>query len=183
MGKPFDPYHKWLGIPPEEQPPHHYRLLGISLFETDPDVIEAAADQRMAHLRGYQTGRHAELSQSLLNAVAAARVCLLNPAQHAAYDRQLQSRLVADTSPPPQAPGFDDVFSIVDDAWPSRTARRRRRPPVRRARKKPNRTGPLIAVALSVGFAIIALLIWQIASRNAPSASKPSPVRPTQRGQ
>ncbi len=24
---PFDAYRKWLGIPPEEQPPHHYRLL------------------------------------------------------------------------------------------------------------------------------------------------------------
>ena len=24
----FDPYHIWLGIPPEEQPPNHYRLLG-----------------------------------------------------------------------------------------------------------------------------------------------------------
>src|SRR5687768_18381170 len=40
----FDPYHKWLAIPPEEQPPHHYRLLGIKLFESDPDVIESAAD-------------------------------------------------------------------------------------------------------------------------------------------
>ena len=25
----FDPYHRWLGIPPEEQPADHYRLLGI----------------------------------------------------------------------------------------------------------------------------------------------------------
>ena len=45
----FDPYHKWLAIPPEEQPPNHYRLLGVSPFESDPDVIENAADQRMAH--------------------------------------------------------------------------------------------------------------------------------------
>ena len=79
MGKPFDPYHKWLGIPPEEQPPNHYRLLGIKVFETDADVIEAASDQRMSHLRGYQTGRNADLSQRLLNEISAARVCLLNP--------------------------------------------------------------------------------------------------------
>jgi hypothetical protein len=26
----FDPYHVWLGIPPHEQPPNHYRLLGIA---------------------------------------------------------------------------------------------------------------------------------------------------------
>ncbi len=29
----FDPYHKWLGIPPDEQPANHYRLLGLELFE------------------------------------------------------------------------------------------------------------------------------------------------------
>ena len=25
----FDPYHQWLGIPPEQQPPDHYALLGL----------------------------------------------------------------------------------------------------------------------------------------------------------
>ena len=47
----FNPYHKWLGVPVSEQPPNHYRLLGIALFENDADVIETAADQRMALLR------------------------------------------------------------------------------------------------------------------------------------
>ena len=41
MPRGFDPYHVWLGIPPEEQPPHHYRLLSVPLFEDNPDVIEA----------------------------------------------------------------------------------------------------------------------------------------------
>ena len=40
----FDPYHKWLAIPPEEQPPNHYRLLGFPQFEFDADVIEGAAE-------------------------------------------------------------------------------------------------------------------------------------------
>jgi hypothetical protein len=48
MTMSFDPYHKWLGIPSREQPPNHYRLLGISLFESDPDVIDAAANRQMA---------------------------------------------------------------------------------------------------------------------------------------
>ena len=39
----FDPYHKWLGIPPEQQPASHYRLLGIAEFESDADVIDTAA--------------------------------------------------------------------------------------------------------------------------------------------
>ena len=48
MGNSFDPYYRWLGIPPDEQPPDQYRLLGVKRFEEDPDVIEAAADRQMA---------------------------------------------------------------------------------------------------------------------------------------
>ena len=73
MASGFDPYYKWLGIPPEEQPPNHYRLLGLRLFESDPEVIESASDQRMAHLRTYQTGQYSALSQKLLNEVAGAK--------------------------------------------------------------------------------------------------------------
>lgn len=72
MSAAFDPYHKWLGIPSAEQPPHHYRLLGLAVFEHDADVIEIAADQRMALLRSFHTGPHSDLSQRLLNEVAAA---------------------------------------------------------------------------------------------------------------
>jgi hypothetical protein len=50
----FDPYHTWLGIPPEERPAHHYRLLGLKAFEGNLDVIEHAADQKMMHLRTFQ---------------------------------------------------------------------------------------------------------------------------------
>ena len=88
--KKFDAYHRWLGIPPAEQPPDHYRLLGIARFETDPDVIESAADQRMAHLRTLQSGSHGTLSQKLLNQVAAAKLCLLQADKKAAYDRRLR---------------------------------------------------------------------------------------------
>lgn len=93
----FDPYHKWLGIPPEQRPIHHYRLLGLSLFESDADVIANAADQRMGHVRAFQAGRHAQASQRLLNEIAAARVCLLNPAKKAQYDRRLREELAVGT--------------------------------------------------------------------------------------
>ncbi len=95
MSKAFDPYHAWLGIPPEKQPPNHYDLLGIPLFEDGPDVIEAAANRQMGHLRTYQTGKHGELSQRLLNEVAAARVCLLNAEKKARYDLELRIALDA----------------------------------------------------------------------------------------
>jgi len=101
MSETFDPYYKWLGIPPKEQPPNHYRLLAINLFESDPDVIEAAADRQMSHLRSYQTGKHSAESQKLLNECAAARVTLLNPQKKAEYDRQLREKMaIGRTSPP-----------------------------------------------------------------------------------
>ncbi|MCP4888695.1 MAG: hypothetical protein GY904_19030 [Planctomycetaceae bacterium] len=86
---PFDPYHMWLGIPPEDQPPHHYRLLSIAVFEKNLDVIEAASQRQISHLRTYATGPNSELSQELLNEVAVARVTLLNPARKAEYDQAL----------------------------------------------------------------------------------------------
>ena len=89
----FDPYYKWLGIPPEDQPPHHYRLLGISLFESDPDVIANAAEQRMAHVKQYQAGQHSLHSQEILNQLATAKVCLLNADKKAIYDGQLRREL------------------------------------------------------------------------------------------
>ena len=107
----FDPYRKWLGISAREQPPNHYRLLGLELFESDPDVIANAADARSGHLKTFQAGEYSEFSQRLLNEVAAAQVCLLNRAKKALYDGQLQQRLQTEkaaearvTPPPPQPP-------------------------------------------------------------------------------
>lgn len=92
MAGSFDPYHKWFGIPSWEQPANHYRLLGLTLFESDADVIETAGDQRMAHLRTFQVGAHAADCQKLLNEIAAARLCLLTPERKSAYDDELMRR-------------------------------------------------------------------------------------------
>jgi hypothetical protein len=107
METAFDPYHKWLGIPSDRQPPDHYTLLAVQVFEKDPDVIDSAADQRMSHLRKFQTGQYSDLSQKLLNEVANARVCLLNSAKKAEYDRKLHEE--HDPQLPPRAPIFPDV--------------------------------------------------------------------------
>ncbi len=93
MPDSFDPYLKWLGIAPEEQPPNHYRLLGVPLFIDDPDVIESAADRQMKHVRSFQSGRHAQLSQQLLNELAMAKVCLLDRDHKVAYDSELREKL------------------------------------------------------------------------------------------
>jgi hypothetical protein len=93
MSDTFDAYYTWLGIPPAEQPANHYRLLGLQLFEASRDVIDNAADRQMVHVRTYQTGKHAALSQKILNEISAARLCLLDDHRRAAYDEQLRARL------------------------------------------------------------------------------------------
>lgn len=91
MAAEFDPYHIWLGIPPDEQPPHHYRLLGLVIFESNRAVIEAAADRQMTFLRQHGAGDHGDASQKLLNEVSKALVELLNPTRKAAYDQRLRA--------------------------------------------------------------------------------------------
>lgn len=103
MSDTFNGYHVWLGIPPNEQPPNHYRLLGIAAFETDLDVIDHAADRQMAHVRTFQSGKHGALSQQILNELAAARLCLLNAEKKTDYDDQLRRKLGASTVAPVQA--------------------------------------------------------------------------------
>jgi hypothetical protein len=100
MAEGFDPYYVWLGIPPGEQPPNNYRLLGIKEFESDGDVITNAADRQMSHLRTYQIGTNASDSQRLLNEVASARRCLLDSEQKPVYDDELRGRTLQPAKPP-----------------------------------------------------------------------------------
>jgi hypothetical protein len=89
----FDPYHTWLGIPPEEQPPDHYRLIGVRRFEDNPDVITNGMDRQMQFLRSLQAGKRSALSQELLNKISAAAGCLLDRQRKAEYDLWLKRQL------------------------------------------------------------------------------------------
>ncbi len=182
MSQDFDAYYKWLGIPPAHQPPDHYRLLGIQPFEADADVIEAAADGRLAHLRSYQSGKHQAICQKLLNEVSNARVCLLHPQQRAAYDTQLrasQAPPVAKpasnnprnaepampampTAPPPTAPvlppvQMEDVFATA----PTVAAPLQRPPQLvhRRPRKKTMLPMILAITAGGLSLVVVAVLL------------------------
>lgn len=94
----FDPYQAWLGIAPQERPINHYRLLGLAMFESDADIIRAAADRLMGHVRTFQSGRRASESQQILNELSTAKTCLLNPHTKATYDAVLQGQ--TQSSPP-----------------------------------------------------------------------------------
>lgn len=83
----FDPYRKWLGIPPECRPPTHYQLLGIAPDERDLEVIDAA------------------------------KICLMDPAKRAEYDADLKRKglggAAAHSTPPA---GADTVAGMTDVA-------------------------------------------------------------------
>jgi hypothetical protein len=104
MGNTFDPYYIWLGIPPEDQPPHHYRLLGIELFESNLEVIEAAANRQMAYMQEVSAGEdHIDEAQKILGELSRARVCLLKHEKKAAYDAELRDSFDA-LAPAPEPP-------------------------------------------------------------------------------
>src|SRR4051812_30475929 len=92
----FDPYHVWLGIPPECRPPTNYQLLGLRPTETSRDVIEAAAVRQSAYVRNFQNGEYSGAATRILNEIAEAEVTLLDPARRRKYD--------ASVAPPAAAP-------------------------------------------------------------------------------
>ncbi|MBN2023972.1 MAG: WD40 repeat domain-containing protein [Pirellulales bacterium] len=149
MPESFDPYHQWLGIPSAEQPPDHYRLLGVARFEANVEVIRSAADRQTVHLNTFRGGPRGALAKRLLDEVQAARLCLLDPTRKAAYDRRL---------PGPCAEGalsdddLDGLLSQVDETGPKMLAPlpRRRKPVWPWVKRAAIVTVVLVAVALAV---------------------------------
>ena len=85
----FDPYHKWLRIPPQEQPPNHYRLLGLEVVRIDPEVIDAAANRQMAYIQQLagETWRFvAEITQRTIRRT----LVLLDQKKKTHYDAELR---------------------------------------------------------------------------------------------
>jgi sulfatase modifying factor 1 len=178
MSAEFDPYQKWLGIPPKQQPPNHYRLLGIELFERDPDTISHAADRQMGHVRSFQTGKNSAVSQQLLNEISTARICLLDAQKKAAYDAELRAKLKTPDAPrpllmakpmeTPSASGFAAgaaSTSPMNLAGPSRPVTSAQRP------KTSGLPQPAM-IAVGVGGLLVVALLLAIfffnGSRNAP---------------
>ena len=107
MPEPFDPYLQWLGIRDPQRPPNHYRLLGVELFEGDPEVLANAADRQMSHVRSFQAGPNWLVSQRLLNELATAKVCLLHAEKKALYDARLRAELAVAEPAPPVVSGWE----------------------------------------------------------------------------
>lgn len=111
----FNPYQKWLGIPLKDQPPNHYRLLGLELFESDPEIIDGAADRQMAYVRQFQSGEQAAAAAALLSQLATARLCLLKAGSKTAYDTELRKQrgVTPDRAKPSPAMSRRLVYGIA----------------------------------------------------------------------
>lgn len=86
-------------MPAGRPPADHYQLLGIAPLESDRAVISRQADALIAKVCGIRPGRHVAQWEQLLDALCAAKACLLDPAAKAAYDARLRG-----ASATPQAP-------------------------------------------------------------------------------
>lgn len=143
MEKDFDPYYKWLGIPPRDQPPNHYRLLSIETFEEDRDVIDAAANRVMSYLKDLAVGDEAQHSQTLLNQVSRARLCLLNRQKKVSYDAELRAELAAKAAEGGVAPsGGVPMAGELPSGPPVPTGPPSSPPPVLRPSADPPLLGP-----------------------------------------
>ncbi len=89
----FDAYHLWLGIPPDEQPPSYYRLLGLRLFEENVEVIRNSADRQRSHVKRLGINQYEQRGQEMLNEIEMAKICLLRPEKRQAYDEKLRAEL------------------------------------------------------------------------------------------
>jgi hypothetical protein len=115
---PFDPYSQWLGLDARAGLISYYSLLGLPPFEADAGLIAQAADERMKLIRQYQTGPRGKYTQRVLNELASARICLLSPANKAAYDTALRAALTPPAVPVASPPKPKrKLAEIMPPAW------------------------------------------------------------------
>ncbi|MFV1964717.1 MAG: hypothetical protein ACC628_04795, partial [Pirellulaceae bacterium] len=90
MEPDFDAYKTWLGIPPEEQPPDYYRLLGLTQYEDSRQRIVKASQLRLSHVSRFKNSERGRVAQKLASELSKATSCLLNPNRKQLYDQHLR---------------------------------------------------------------------------------------------
>ncbi|MHB8899712.1 MAG: GspE/PulE/PilB domain-containing protein, partial [Thermoguttaceae bacterium] len=89
MAKEIDVYRDWLGIKESNRPLSHYQLLRLGPFEDDPAKIRTHYRKMNEHVRKFGTGEYADQSQTLLNELAKAMLCLTDLQRKREYDASL----------------------------------------------------------------------------------------------
>ncbi len=163
MADSFDPYYKWLAIPPEDQPPSHYRLLAIATPEQDEEVIANAAEQRICHLRILEMGEQGAIATELIKEIEAARDCLLDAETRASYESQFSD----ESAPEPVDDSIAAPFDPVASPKKTETTRRTKSKANDKKAKKISLIGHIVApiVGLALG-GIILFFIKSMRSEN-----------------
>ncbi len=94
-----DAYVRFLDLPPGPRPPHHYALLELELFCSQPERIENAVQKLFRRIKPYEYNadrKTREQIQDVMNQIATARVVLMDARAKDAYDRDLAERLGLD---------------------------------------------------------------------------------------
>lgn len=167
MPENFDPYRTWLGIAENEQPPNHYRLLGIDEFESDVETIRNAGENRVQYLQDVSTGKNVAEAQRLLNQVAAAVVCLTHSEKKSAYDQQLRkgSANTAETT------GRSKLQSVEP-----KQSKSRQRTQKQVAKKPAKSSFPIAAITVPV-LLLVAFGAWYFMKGNQGNGSAKSELR------
>ncbi len=151
----FDAYLTWLGIPVSEQPPNHYRLLSLTPFESNPRVIQAAAEYTIQRIRSTAKNDQIDLANRLLKEVHAAQASLLEPIMKSCYDEQLK-KLIGD-QPARSAPAALAAADPASENWFGILIK----------------TKPRVTIAVASGSAgvlvVVALLFFFLGTGNGPN--------------
>jgi hypothetical protein len=155
----FNPFREWLGREDGREPKSHYDLLGIAEDEIDGEVIARKADALTARIRRFRPGSHIAAWQRLLDAVAEAKECLLDPTRRAAYDVSLRGGSLEPGVQPPTAWHADAADHSDEVAYQGFDVPQHRRVsvPSRRPAEVP---GALRLLAMvGVGMAVVLVLV------------------------
>jgi len=97
MAKEIDVYSEWLGIKETARPLDHYQILRLKQFEDETNKIRSHYQKMNEHVRKYALGEHAARSQTLLNELAKAMLCLTDQQRKREYDASLGRKTEGDT--------------------------------------------------------------------------------------
>lgn len=96
MAKELDVYRDWLGISEAVMPLDNYKILRLKRFEDDTNKIRSHYQKMNEHVRKFALGEHAARSQSLLNELAKAMLCLTDQQRKREYDASLGRKTEGD---------------------------------------------------------------------------------------
>lgn len=92
MTRSVNPYTDWMDIPDSACPPNHFALLGVRESEENEVKIKSAYYRRVAKISVFEYGSDASVCQEILQELAIAKDCLVDPSKRTAYLAELAAR-------------------------------------------------------------------------------------------